>query len=667
MRAHLPLLALVALFSVACSTSDNPVGPGPGTGTITVGTYASSGTISVGSGGGTITITGGSIDGFKIVVPPGAFTESKSVSISSAAVREHTFGGDFNPISSMIRIDYGGGYATEPMIVHIPVQVPKGHFAMGFYYDEETGELEGIPVSAINDNEIVLTTRHFSGKHLSDGRKGGILSSKTYVDVIVASMESAKLFGLQESGFRPGTDDWEFPNQGSYVASGGHCTGQSITAIWYYGVRKLGANDPPLHDRFSKIPAVWQDNRDGYRFASVVWADQDRDKRWNWADKFEEIGTKRFSHDSLHYLSFAYAIHLTKKPQLIAVRDANGGHAMIVYKTNGRVMSIADPNYPSGYNHFVTLAESGSFMPYESPTRVGDPPKLYPNIYYVSKTAIFSFDGISTRYGEMLKHTIGDFPPNAFPPVDLLWYDGKDWKDVPDTLDAELDTITLAARCQTCGATWGDNLTDVWQLDANGDVLRKNDASGILKVPLTSGANEIHLWMQGGQTANVTRYIDFRTIVIRKQQTARIEYWLAGKESDGSKVHFGAKESERGFVGTWNGNTFTVNVTTTLTDDDGTPYNVRARMNVVCNAQRTMVNAFDEKVEVFSGSESMVLTDIKGVNVPLTSSAGNELIFGRQAAETCQSFTYVNFTFWGSVTEYWCDDESFLKIIIPKP
>ncbi|MBK7697008.1 MAG: hypothetical protein IPI30_22695 [Saprospiraceae bacterium] len=34
-------------------------------------------------------------------------------------------------------------------------------FCDGLYYNEETGELEGIPVLAITDGFVVLATRHF--------------------------------------------------------------------------------------------------------------------------------------------------------------------------------------------------------------------------------------------------------------------------------------------------------------------------------------------------------------------------------------------------------------------------------------------------------------------------------------------------------------------------
>ncbi len=521
MRSLLVFLAVATILVGACTPDRDPIKPGPDTGTdaIRVGTFVPAGSVSIGQAGGTVDITDGPIRGFKIEVAPDAFPESKTVVVSSAPVTEHSLGHDFNPISPMIRVDYGGGYAEEPMLVHVPVQVPAGHFAMGFYYDEETGEVEGIPVAAITDSEIVLVTQHFSGQHLGDGRKSGILRADTFADILVASVRADTLYGVQESGFRPGIDDWEFANYGSYIASHGHCTGQSMTAMWYYSARKLREGDPPLYNRFSTLSGMWQDNRDGYRFASVVWADQDATKRWNWASKFDAIGTTRFQHDELHYLSFAYAIHISRKPQLIEVWSNTGGHAMIVYRANNRVLSIADPNFPSTYNHFVTLAENRTFLPYESRESADAPPTVYPQIYYVAKTALYSFDGLAARYNEMLAHTIGDYPPNTFPPVDVMWLDGTDWKELADTLASDVDTLTLAASCPLCGTVYpGSVLTGIGQLDAGGNVSRWNDAHGIVRIPLTAGDNRFNLWVVGrAQTTVSQRYLDFRTAVIRKR------------------------------------------------------------------------------------------------------------------------------------------------------
>ena len=57
----------------------------------------------------------------------------------------------------------------------------------------------------------------------------------------------AALPATVDSGFRPGVDDWQFTNYGSYVAPTGHCEGQSVSAIWYYVNQRLGGGASPLY------------------------------------------------------------------------------------------------------------------------------------------------------------------------------------------------------------------------------------------------------------------------------------------------------------------------------------------------------------------------------------------------------------------------------------
>ncbi len=77
-------------------------------------------------------------------------------------------------------------------------------------------------------------------------------------------------------------DDWEFPNYGSYIAFGGHCAGQSVTAMWYY-YEKKSKGAPNLHSNFdhygSAAPATWADNPRGFKFASQIQADMKWDEK----------------------------------------------------------------------------------------------------------------------------------------------------------------------------------------------------------------------------------------------------------------------------------------------------------------------------------------------------------------------------------------------------
>jgi hypothetical protein len=259
---------ILIILLVGCNKDDfsNPVNR-----KIETGSFIEITQVAVGTGGSTIAVNGGVLGGMTIEIPPGSYTTNKDFTISSADILNHTFGPDLNPITPLIRINNGGGYADSILTVTIPCVVPQGHFAMGFYYNEETGELEGIPVVAINDSNVILSTRHFSSEPLY--HVNGNLSTRAnkFADILISSTEISSLFGNLESGFKPGVDDWEFINYGSYIEPGGHCAGQCITAMWYYATQKVKLNQAPLWNRFSTLQdPVTYDNRNGYRFASVV-------------------------------------------------------------------------------------------------------------------------------------------------------------------------------------------------------------------------------------------------------------------------------------------------------------------------------------------------------------------------------------------------------------
>lgn len=658
------LFLFLVLFQTGCNLLEDKVVPENNNYKIEVGAFTQAGTASIGTSGGTLTVkNGSSIDGLSIAIPKNGLTSSKTFNISIAQVSNNPDKENFNILTPLIRIENGGGYADSVMKITIPCKVPKDHFAMGFYYDIDTQELEGIPVVAINDNNIVLATRHFSGKAIGNARVNHTKGSNSWADMIVASIPTNKLFETQESGFRPGIDDWEFANYGSYIAKNGHCTGQSVTAMWYYATQKLAKKEPQLYGRFEKIPGkLWQDNRNGYRFASVVWADQTAKQRNAWMSKFNAEGTKRFGHDSLHFLSFAYSIHLTKKPQLVEVWHNTGGHAMIVYKTSNGLLSIADPNFPSTYNHLITLNSNGRFSPYESKSNVDDPSTLYPEITYVAKSALFNFESISARYEEMKKGTIGDYPPNKFPSVELMYLKGKEWVPIKDTLSTELDSITIGARCVGCAYVWQTNLTFVEQYNRDG-LLLAQAKNGLLKIKVESGENLVPFYIKGSPDNLKWKYIDFKMPLIKKEKQATFEYWLAG-ENKGilTNYHFGSKDNSVGYAGIWSGNTFKVDKK--MVFPEGTAY---AKITAVANGNKTVLNTFNVEMYIDYGVEKLTVISLDGKNLPLERSDTEYLYFNASGVTTCQYLTRVEFNLVAKVDKWACDETSFVKFKIPKP
>jgi len=508
---------VLLLFLASCQKDDTP---SPSNKKIQTGSFTTISTMNAGTGGTTIKVNEGSLKGMSIEIPPKSYSDNKTFTISTAEITSHTFGPDFNPITPMIRINNGGDYADSILTVTIPCIVPDGHFAMGFYYDEETGELEGIPILAVNDNHVVLATRHFATKHLNDATGGLTVRAKVWTDIVVSSIEIEKLYNnVQSSGFEPGVDDWEFTNYGSYIASRGHCAGQALTAMWYYSKQKKGP-DNALFGKFSRFPEFWEDNRNGYRFASVIQVKAGMSKGINasldaFKKFFKKSNTSKIPSDILNYLGFAYSIQLTKQPQFVGIRRDEGGHAMIVYRTERAIMSIADPNYPRDKDRFIRLDYSiNKFDPYESKPNANELTTLYPDIYYFARSAIISSEGIAEEYDKMLKGTIGDDPPYQFPRYQLIYHDGKEWQVLPkNNFYTELNAFTIAASCSQCEYSIPGDLTYFYVRTLDGKFLAESNDEGYIHLNFPLGKHVLGFVINGYDGPELdskkTSYIDF--------------------------------------------------------------------------------------------------------------------------------------------------------------
>ena len=483
------LLLLTGSYSCGEDTTGKTESGAGITGTITVEKSVTASNTVVSTLGDTITISESSspLSGMTVVVPADSYEYPRNFIISYAPIKKHTFGEDFNPATPLITINNGGEYSDELMQVTIPVEIPSDYFAMGFYYNSTNGKLEGMATLAQDTDSITVGSRHFS-------------------DFIISMIKKTKLKSDIDSLFRPGIDDWQFVNDGSYIAPNGHCAGQAMTAAWYY-VTQPDGKDLALYNRYDNngkepdTPALWQDDSYAYRFCSTIQKDID----WSgFAFKFWR--EQRGINDELSYNLFRYSMQLTGEPQMVGLtKEGEGGHAMVCYRIKDGKLYIADPNYPGNLERKIEY-EANRLKPYESGANReaienGDSIS-FDKIGYTGKTSIIDWNKISQRWTEFKAGTIGN---DRFPAYTVT-YKNEDG-DYVELKDGHIAT---------------GNLIDI-NLDApfNGTLVIYRDGKVLpfdanFNITLNPGNNLLGIYIKGkvniGTPQESREYVDFKYI-----------------------------------------------------------------------------------------------------------------------------------------------------------
>jgi|GEM_PF-6627819 len=439
------LVALLTLAGIGCGQAPTGTDPAGTTEPLVLGGTAEILATTVPATGGRIEITRPTIlpPGLEIIIPAGSYETETDWTITYTSIKSHSLGPYFNPATPLITIRNNCAYAAKPVYLSLPIAKDEDEFAMGFFYDRATGSLEGIPQIYQDNEKIILATRHFS-------------------DIVVSQTAKAILTGGEdpESGFLPGTDDWQFTNLGSYAAPGGHCAGQSLSAVWYYNYQRR-RGEPPLYGRLDNnggeaTPDFWYDDALGYRMASSVQRDY---TDFEFLADAEAAPEELFSlpeDNERDWLALRCALLVTGRPQFLgisrdeAVRDAAGnvktvttGHAVVVYKIAGERAYVADPNYPGSADRYIVYADK-KFRPYNSGENAAaiatGGEVAYDRFEYEGEFAVYNADRIAARWTEVENRDLGNdcFPYPMVVAADGTRLFGKDFTFHIDMIEREL-------------------------------------------------------------------------------------------------------------------------------------------------------------------------------------------------------------------------------------
>ncbi len=363
----------------------------------------------LGTQGGVIRIenTGTALDGFQITAPQGALSEEFTFSVSSQEILNYELAPELEINLPMISVETsapeltGAMFPGDLMEISLPVSLKADDFAMFFIYDEENGTLDALPLISQDETHLKAVTPHFS-------------------KIVIVEAEKPVLDRLNiKTGFVHGVNSWQFTNWGSFIAPGGHCAGQTVSAMFYYemtGGSPLYGTYDATNNQHPPTPDFDFDDRLGYRLASVA------QSKMNWKDVEATYWQNlQKGNDELAYYSLTLALRGSNSPQLVGIRRPDGGHALIAFEKFKDRFYISDPNYPDPSARRAIVYDRGTrtFKPYYSGPSAEDLGQAYPDIYYLNKTWFLSPLQMGSQWSEFENGTIGD---DIFPKYVLLEY-----------------------------------------------------------------------------------------------------------------------------------------------------------------------------------------------------------------------------------------------------
>ncbi|MHB1328480.1 MAG: PKD domain-containing protein [Gemmatimonadales bacterium] len=503
---------------------------------------------SVPTSGGQIVVSkpGSALDGLTIRVPTGAYPGPTMWTVRTEPSIRPTLPAGVEQVGAAVRIGNGADYADSILTLTLPAPRGPDEVAAAFYYDPATGTFEFLPLIAAEQDRIRVATRHFSAARLLAARPAsfrGAWASRAEPGeavVVVAKASAEALDEAVDTGFRPGADDWEFLNYGSYAAPGGFCSGATITAIHHFYTRK--ATLGPLFGMYDKVQGLWSDNPQGIRAASAVQGMIDYSQAGAVIDAAIDAGADNPGWMADQAAAAQLALKVTGAPQFFNIlkADRSGSHAIVGYAQQGGTFQVADPNNP-GQARQIEFRDQ-AWVPFSFSARTDLAGEPYAFLFPVGISAIISVHEVDGIWADVESGSAGTgrFPGIAWEfrtPADTGWVELNG-----SALIVGGDEVSFRALCQQCSRafTGADPIDRV--------LLRLFSSSGAAlgvdtvfagagpAVELKLGDQTVGLQADGPVEGSGPEFIDFQWLAV-----TRVPFELTANDSSvavGTEVTF---------------------------------------------------------------------------------------------------------------------------------
>ncbi len=417
----------------------------------------------IASAGGALTFTkaGDPLSGLTLTLPSGAFASVLNARITTSTNANLPTANGIIPISPVVHIKTGSAdYARAPITIRIPARVPANGFPLIVMYDSASGVIEALSTIAYDSTSVTAMTRHLSNANLApkataSGRVSAAKSGGGFavtaddppeVSMVIYYLPQDVLEADHDTGFLPGSNDWDFRAVPTEVSPASTLLGAAVTEMWYFNTR---ASPIPLYRRFAAVPNVEFSNRSGLRWAAVT--DQLVSESFSAAVSVRQASYRQNPayDDKLQFntvrAAFAMAsLNATRPvPMLVDLVRAGLGDSyfVVAYRSTGDQLFVGDPAVPGDAGRFLQFPRNELMRPYALPSALGGGAATNPVASSLG-TAV-PLAPIRLGYARIASGDIGN---DKFPAAGLRSWFGQ----VYDTAYV-VDSLRLWAQCDACG------------------------------------------------------------------------------------------------------------------------------------------------------------------------------------------------------------------------
>ena len=234
-------------------------------------------TATVPANGGSVTVTApGPLNGFTLAIPPGAFASPLQLTVSYVSSATLPHAASITVASPIVTVTSNAGAPAQSVFtIRIPGRIAAGQFPIVAMVDPVSGFIEALPTISFDSTGVTAAGSLLDGTQAVEtsqrriGRGGAALTSPQ-VQYAIMLADSSLLHTVSfDTGFRPGTDDWEFPPQSTQLFSGMTEAGEVVSERYYF-LNQKSQTSGPLSGSLEKTHGVPVSDAGGIQWSAAL-------------------------------------------------------------------------------------------------------------------------------------------------------------------------------------------------------------------------------------------------------------------------------------------------------------------------------------------------------------------------------------------------------------